>query len=135
MAVAGDVPADRVLGPTKIAMLVTDVGLLLYWVVIFSGLIPPDMAYKDYTNPILSDWNVSFVPLDLAAALTGLATLAGRFAARPLMTVSLALTSTAGLQAVAFWALRGDFTLAWWVPNLWLLLFPLPALAVLVRGR
>ncbi|OLT14564.1 hypothetical protein BJF79_18895 [Actinomadura sp. CNU-125] len=116
-------------------MLVTDVGLLLYWVVIFSGLIPPDMAYKDYTNPILSDWNVSFVPLDLAAALTGLATLAGRFAARPLMTVSLALTSTAGLQAVAFWALRGDFTLAWWVPNLWLLLFPLPALAVLVRGR
>lgn len=123
----------RVLGPTKVAMLITDVGLLLYWAVICASLIPPEMAYKDYTNPILSDWNASFVVLDLAAALTGLATLWYRTAWRPLMTVSLTLTSTAGLQAIAFWALRGDFTVTWWVPNLFLLLFPLPALIVLTR--
>ncbi|GAA1532614.1 hypothetical protein GCM10009678_13660 [Actinomadura kijaniata] len=125
---------SRVLGPTKTAMLITDVGLLLYWAVVFAGLIPPEYAYRDYTNPILSDWNHSFVPLDLAASLTGLASLCARAAQRPLMTVSLTLTSTAGLQAIAFWALRGDFTLAWWLPNLFLLLFPLPALVVLARG-
>ncbi|MEZ7125498.1 DUF5360 family protein [Nonomuraea sp. AD125B] len=38
-----------------------------------------------------------------------------------------------GPSAVAFWALRGDFTLTWWLPNLFLLLFPLPALVVLTR--
>ncbi|GAA2208978.1 hypothetical protein GCM10009850_044360 [Nonomuraea monospora] len=124
---------NRILGATKIAMLITDVALLLYWVVVFAGLIPPELAYQDYTNPILTDWNASFVLLDLAASLTGLATLCATSSARPLMTVSLTLTSTAGLQAVAFWALRGDFTLAWWLPNLFLLLFPLPALVVLMR--
>jgi Family of unknown function (DUF5360) len=125
---------NRVLGATKIAMLLTDVGLLLYWAIVFAGLIPPELAYKDYTNPILNDWNTSFVLLDLAASLTGLATLCRTRTRLPLMTVSLTLTSTAGLQAVAFWALRGDFTLTWWAPNLFLLLFPLPALVGLLRG-
>lgn len=49
------------------------------------------------------------------------------------MLISLVLTSTAGLQAIAFWALRGDFALEWWAPNLFLLLFPLPAITVPVR--
>ncbi|WP_020552476.1 DUF5360 family protein [Embleya scabrispora] len=83
-------------------------------------------------------WNHSFVPLDLAAAVTGLAAVRpGRRTAtgysHPLMLISLVLTGTAGLQAVAFWALRGDFALEWWAPNLFLLLFPLPAITVLVR--
>ncbi|GAB3962772.1 hypothetical protein GCM10029978_018950 [Actinoallomurus acanthiterrae] len=125
---------NRLLGITKIAMLLTDVGLLLYWAIVFAGLIPVELAYKDYTNPILSDWNTSFVLLDLAASLTGLATLCRTRARQSLMTVSLTLTSTAGLQAVAFWALRGDFTLTWWLPNLFLLLFPLPALVSLICG-
>jgi hypothetical protein len=115
-------------------MLLTDVGLLLYWAVVFADLLPPEQAYKDYTNPILSDWNTSFVPLDLAASLTGLVALCRSPGRWPLMTISLTLTSTAGLQAVAFWALRGDFTLSWWLPNLFLLLFPLPALIVLIRA-
>ncbi|WP_218004393.1 DUF5360 family protein [Microtetraspora niveoalba] len=130
----GAAPVGRVLAATKVAMLVADVGLLVYWAVVFAGLIPPELAYKDYDDPILSDWNVSFVALDVAASVTGLATLCCTAAWRPLMTVSLTLTSTAGLQAVAFWALRGDFTLAWWLPNLFLLLFPLPGLVALVRG-
>ncbi|WP_230466404.1 DUF5360 family protein [[Actinomadura] parvosata] len=124
---------NRILGATKVAMLITDIGLLLYWAVVFAGLIPPELAYQDYTNPILTDWNASFVLLDLAASLTGLATLCTTSSPRPLMTVSLTLTSTAGLQAITFWALRGDFTLTWWLPNLFLLLFPLPALIVLLR--
>ncbi|MEU1994923.1 DUF5360 family protein [Nocardia gamkensis] len=51
---------------------------------------------------------------------------------RTLMTISLTLTSVAGLQALAFWTLRGDFNPVWWAPNLFLLLFPLPALVTLV---
>ncbi|WP_280242912.1 DUF5360 family protein [Nocardia abscessus] len=122
----------RVLGPTKIAMLITDVGFLLYWAIAFAQVIPPEWAYKDYTDPILSDWNYSFVVLDLAASVTGLASLCRTTGRRTLMTVSLTLTSVAGLQAIAFWTLRGDFSLLWWVPNLFLLLFPIPALVALV---
>ncbi|MER7453948.1 DUF5360 family protein [Nocardia beijingensis] len=123
---------SRVLGPTKIAMLITDVGFLLYWAIAFAHVIPPEWAYKDYTDPILSDWNYSFVVLDLAATATGLASLCRSPGRRTLMTVSLTLTSVAGLQAIAFWTLRGDFSPLWWVPNLFLLLFPIPALVTLV---
>ena len=28
------------------------------------------------------------------------------------------LTMASGLMAIAFWTLRGDFSLAWWIPNL-----------------
>jgi hypothetical protein len=116
---------------TKLAMLATDLGFLAYWIVSIGGLLPAEWANKDYANPILSDWNYSFVVLDLAASVTGLVSLCT--GSRPLMLVSLTLTSVAGLQAVTFWALRGDVSLAWWIPNLFLLLFPLPAITRLAR--
>jgi hypothetical protein len=47
--------------------------------------------------------------------------------------ISSVLTSCSGLQAVAFWALRGDFDVIWWAPNLFLLLYPLVFLPVVVR--
>ncbi|BAJ32848.1 hypothetical protein KSE_70920 [Kitasatospora setae KM-6054] len=123
---------------TKASMLVTDIGFLLYWTATLLALVPAQYAYKDYDNPVLSDWNYSFVLLDVLASATGLTALrlsrcGAASGARPLMLVSLALTSTAGLQAVAFWALRGDFSMAWWLPNLFLLLFPVPGIAYLVR--
>ncbi len=52
---------------------------------------------------------------------------------RPWALLSLAFTSASGLQAIAFWAIRGDFDLAWWLPNLFLLLYPVAALPVLLR--
>lgn len=133
------VPApSRVLRFTKASMVVTDIGFLVYWAATLLALIPAQYAYKDYDNPVLSDWNYSFVLLDVLASVTGLTALrltrCGAVAgARPLMLVSLALTSTAGLQAVAFWALRGDFALSWWLPNLFLLLFPIPGVVHLGR--
>jgi hypothetical protein len=51
------------------------------------------------------------------------------------MLVSLTLTSTAGLMALAYWALRGEFDIAWWGPNLFLMLYPIPALAWLATLR
>ncbi|MEI5101466.1 DUF5360 family protein [Streptomyces sp. PmtG] len=130
----------RGLAAVKLAMLVTDLGFLAYWSAALLGLIPAAYAYKDYDDPVMSDWNYSFLPLDLAASATGLAALyltrrpGHRHAAawRPLMLVSLTLTSTAGLQAVAFWALRGDWSPTWWLPNLALLLFPIPAVLLLI---
>ncbi|WP_406288890.1 DUF5360 family protein [Embleya sp. NBC_00896] len=133
-----DVRTVDVMCFTRVSMTVVDVGFVLYWAVTLLALIPAEYAYKDYTDPVLSDWNYSFLLLDLAASATGIAALRasrGTVAptAGPLMLISLVLTSTAGLQAVAFWALRGDFAIEWWLPNLFLLLFPLPAIAVLVR--
>lgn len=145
-----DRPVVPGLTTVKIAMLVTDIGFLVYWSAALLGLIPAEYAYKDYDDPVMSDWNYSFLPLDVAASATGLASLhlcrrerrggrehddgpTPRTAWRPLMLVSLTLTSTAGLQAVVFWALRGDWSPTWWIPNLALLLFPVPAIARLLR--
>lgn len=44
------------------------------------------------------------------------------------MVISLALTSAAGVMALNFYVIRGDFDPAWWLPNLWLALFPAVAL-------
>ncbi|GHC46242.1 DUF5360 family protein [Streptomyces flavofungini] len=139
-----DRPVRPGLTTVKIAMLITDIGFLAYWSAALLGLIPAEYAYKDYDDPVMSDWNYSFLPLDVAASATGLASLhlcrrerrdgpSRRIAWRPLMLVSLTLTSTAGLQAVVFWALRGDWSPTWWIPNLALLLFPVPAIARLLR--
>ena len=39
--------------------------------------------------------------------------------------ISLVLTFTSGLQAIAFWAIRLDFNLTWWLFNGFLLIYPL----------
>ncbi len=109
--------------------LVVDFGFIAYWAITALGLIPADLLFKDYHDPILVAWNWSFLPLDLAISATGLPALwlwrRGRAEWRPLALVSLVLTSCSGLMAVAFWGFRCDFDLWWWGPNLFLLLYPL----------
>ncbi|MEV0146878.1 MULTISPECIES: DUF5360 family protein [unclassified Nonomuraea] len=131
---------------TKALMLATDVGFVVYFTVTGLGLIPPEWAFAGYTDPVMVAWNWSFLFIDLAASATGLTSLwllrrsdtasvgspASAGAGVPLMLVSLVLTMASGLMAVAFWTLRGDFSLAWWIPNLYLMLFPLPAVVALV---
>lgn len=36
-------------------------------------------------------------------------------------------------MALAFWAITGDFELSWWLPNAYLLLFPIPLLVQLAQ--
>jgi hypothetical protein len=84
-------------------------------------------------------WNWSFLPLDLAASLTGLWSLerlrAGDVAATAVVGASLALTAAAGGMAISFWALRGWFDPVWWVPNLALLAVGMGGLVVVSRPR
>jgi hypothetical protein len=112
-------------------MLATDLGLVAYWTATAAGLIPP------YPSAVLVARNWSFVALDLVAAGTGLAALRllrRHGSGQTLQVVSLALTHAAGLTGLTFWVIRGEYDLGWWLPNQWLTLFPVIALAMLATG-
>jgi Family of unknown function (DUF5360) len=119
-----------------------DGGMLLCWAaaaLACAGLIalPASLMYGGYGTPVIDAWNWSFAPLDVAFALTGLAAvqLAARGDARwwPLVLVSLSLTLCAGLMALSFWALRGEFVFSWWATNAVLMAAGLYWLVRLVR--
>ncbi|HMV43787.1 MAG TPA: DUF5360 family protein [Leptospiraceae bacterium] len=113
----------------KFFFLITDLGMIIYWSITYLKLIPEEFLFKDYTNPILMSWNWSFLPLDLFIPLTGLSSLfyikKNPFLFERLALISLLFTSISGLQAVSFWTIRSDFDPNWWIPNLYLLLYPL----------
>lgn len=113
----------------RLNLLVTDIGFVAYWVITAFGLLPPQRLFQDYADPTLVAWNWSFAPLDLVASFCGLyalhlvrrqSRLWSHFA-----TLSLALTFCAGLMALSFWWIRRDFDLGWWLPNAYLMLWPL----------
>jgi hypothetical protein len=110
-------------------MLVTDLGFLVYWATTCLRALPDAWLYADHDNPVLVAWNASFLPIDLLVSASGLGALvlARRGAAhgRAFAVVSLTLTAASGLMAVSFWTVRGDFDPTWWIPNLFLLLYPL----------
>lgn len=123
----------------KFLMLATDVGFIVYWLITIFHLIPPDQLFRDYTNPILVHWNWSFFPLDIFISATGLSSLWLYYKKQqtwlPLAIISLTLTSVSGLQAIAFWVFAQDFSWSWWVPNLFLFIYPLVFLNYLVRRK
>lgn len=113
----------------KSIFLIVDIGFIIYWAITVLHLIPAEYLFEDYHDPLLVAWNWSFFPLDLLISATGLSSLYLRSRQNPrwqgLMLVSLVLTTCSGLQAVAFWAMRLEFDPMWWIPNLFLLLYPL----------
>ena len=113
----------------KIFFWFTDLGFITYWLITALHLIPGQYLFQDYTNPILTAWNWSFLPLDLAISATGLAALWAYTRKlefwRSLALISLVLTFSSGLNAIAFWVIRGDFDPTWWIPNLYLMIYPL----------
>ena len=122
----------------KFLMLATDSGLLVYWAM--SALVamrllnlPSDWLFGHHDDPAVQAWNWSFLPLDVVLSVAGLMSvrLAARNATpwRTLATLSLALTVAAGLMAISFWAVRGEFDLVWWAFNLYLMTWPMPFLA------
>jgi Family of unknown function (DUF5360) len=125
----------------KILLLVTDVGFILYWAItalVACGLlaVPPEWLFKDYHNPDIVAWNWSFMPLDLLASLSGLIAVRRalrRQAWRNAALVSMTLTFCAGFMALSFWVVQGSFDVTWWVPNLFLMLWP-PFMASKLRS-
>ncbi len=107
----------------------TDLGFMAYWLITALHLIPAEYLFQDYTNPILTAWNWSFLPLDLSISASGLAALWAYSKKlelwRSLALISLVLTFSSGLNAIAFWVIRGDFDPTWWIPNLYLMIYPL----------
>ena len=120
------------LGPRGILLTLTELGMILYWLVVsagFLGLLHLNQVYMytEYSNPIMASWNWSFFPLDMLFAILGLY---GRFGQitnsqkRFLSNVSLSLMFCAGLMALSFWAIQGEFSWAWWGVNFWLMCLP-----------
>jgi hypothetical protein len=122
----------------KVLMLLTDFGFIAYWLITASHLIPSDMLFKDYANPIMMHWNWSFLPLDLMISATGISGLALMKRKHPawqkLVLISLTLTFVSGLQAISFWTIAGDFDIWWWLPNLFLLVYPIFFIPKLIRS-
>jgi hypothetical protein len=118
-------------------LLITDVGFLVYWGMTLAGVLPAAWLFKDYENPILVSWNWSFAPVDVLASITGLSAIALARQGKPvwhaLALVSATLTFCAGFMALSFWALRRDFDVAWWLPNIYLSLWPLFLIGSLSR--
>ena len=118
-------------GPSRLLrwnLIITDIGFIVYWSISTLGILPAAWLYKDHDNPIMTAWNASFAPMDLMASVLGLSGLIAyrrqRPSWRPLILASSSLTFCAGLTAVSFWALRRDFELSWWLPNLYLAIWP-----------
>ena len=124
----------------KTLLLLTDAGMLLYWLVVFLDALSlvrlnPEYMYSDYQNPLMVAWNLSFLPIDVAFALSGLVALLyplSQKAKETLITISLTLMFCAGVMALSFWIILEDFNLFWWGVNLWLMALPI---AVIVQNR
>lgn len=113
----------------RVLFLFTDIGFIVYWIVTIFALIPKAYLYQDYSNELLVIWNWSFFPLDIFISITGIYSLYlhKRHDLRwsQMALISLTLTFCSGLQAIAFWIIKADYDLMWWIPNLYLLIYPL----------
>jgi len=125
-------------------MLFTDIGMLLYWAITAAMAlkllnVPGELLFKDYHDPRVMAWNWSFFPLDILLSITGLTALRMESSEnenwKVMAAVSLTLTFCAGLMAIAYWLIVQDFDPSWWIPNLFLMLWPLPFLYNLLRQR
>jgi len=109
----------------------------MYWLITAFHLIPSDLLFQDYNDPKSVQWNWSFVFLDLCISITGLTTLwlerIGNIQWRKLALVSLTLTFCSGLQAIGYWLIGLEFDLEWWIPNLYLLIYPIPFIVYFIK--
>jgi ABC-type xylose transport system permease subunit len=123
-------------------LFVTDVGFILYWGATFlmtAGVIalPADWLFKDYHDATVVAWNWSFMPLDLIASFTGIAAIMRNQRGQSwqnVALVSMTLTFCAGFMALCFWTFQRSFDLSWWLPNIFLTLWP-PLMAKRLRRQ
>ncbi len=112
----------------KVLLTFTELAMLSYWIfaaVVCLGwlVVSPELMYADHLNPLMVNWNWSFLPIDVLFAVCGLVARFGpvRGAKREVLEiVGLTLMFCAGLMALSFWTLQGWFDLMWWGMNGWL---------------
>lgn len=117
----------------KKLIILTDLGMLLYWFIILMAAqnvlnIPPDYMYSDHTSPFMVYWNLSFLPIDIMFSVLGIASITLPLKDKlkeNLNIISLTLMFCAGFMAISFWAIAGDFDPFWWGINLWLVILPI----------
>ena len=106
----------------------TDIGFIAYWAITALHIIPSDLLFKDYNNPLMVQWNWSFIFLDLLISATGITSLIYSIKKQKkwlvFALISLVLTFCSGLQAIGYWAIGLEFDIQWWIPNLYLLVYP-----------
>lgn len=117
----------------KVLTTATELGMLAYWVLagaLVAGLvrIDPSLMYSNYENPLVVAWNWSFFPIDVAFAMIGLTARFGSTSG--LLRFKLEATASvlmlcAGLMAVSYWTMTGEFSPLWWGMNLWLVVLGL----------
>ena len=119
----------------KTIVWVIDIGFIVYWTLIILRVLPPEVMFEGYDKPEVQAWNWSFLPLDIAAAVTGIVGQTTKsLDSTVLLTTSLVLTSVAGGMALAYWVVLGYFDILWWAPNLVLFLFPLWPLYFFIKN-
>lgn len=132
------------MGAMKPFLLITDIGFISYWALSLPlllgwDLLPGEWLFKDYKNPLVVAWNWSFFPLDMVLSICGLLGLrlysTGHPAWRPMLSFSLALTFCAGFMALCYWIIRLDFDLSWWLPNAFIMLWPLYFLPKIYQSK
>lgn len=127
----------------RVTLSLIDIGMIVYWLA--SGLaliglikLPVSAMYDGYGTPFVDAWNWSFAPLDLIFSICGLLSIKLARSGDPrwlgFAILSLALTFCAGLMAIGFWAIRGEYNPSWWIPNLLLMLLPLIWLPRLIKA-
>lgn len=118
----------------KALILITDMLFLTYWSLSLLDILgvfqlPPSMMYAEFDQPRVFAWNWSFFPVDVLFSITGIAAvrLANDGDPRwlPMAMISLCLTFVAGLMAIGYWTILGEFDPAWYLPNLALAVWPL----------
>lgn len=128
----------------RTTLLVTDYAMLIYWGVLAASALgiaklPAAAMYDGYGTPIIDAWNWSFAPLDILFSVAGLVSVRlssrGDPRWRGWAIASVVMTGCAGLMAVSFWALRGEFDPSWWIPNLALMGVACFWLPSLIRGE
>ena len=104
---------------------ITELVMVAYWALAGAmslGLvhIPPEWMYSNHEDPAVVAWNWSFLPIDMLFAATGLVRYVQPASPR-LADVSSTLMFCAGIMALSYWALRGEFQVYWWAANAWLI--------------
>lgn len=114
-----------------------DISFVIYWIVVAIDIVPEQYMFRDYKSDVMQSWNWSFLPLDLLISFTGILAAVlwrqNRASWIVFITISLSLMFCAGLQAIAFWVLVGDFDPTWWGMNLVLMIVPCIFLPNLLR--